>query len=148
MIIIPIDPGRALNLIKELDDYQDSLYPAESNHLDSLSVLSQPNVVFLGAVEGEDIRAIGAVKILREYGEIKRVYVPEQYRGLGLAKMIMAELERILISRGIPMAKLETGIYQHAAIGLYRMLEYRECEHFGDYKPDPMSVFMSKTLSL
>ena len=39
---------------------------------------------------------------------------------------------------------LETGIYQPEAHRLYESAGYIRCEPFGDYQPDPMSVFMWK----
>jgi putative acetyltransferase len=146
MKIIQIDPGRAEGLIKELDEYQDSLYPAESNHLDSLDTLRKENVIMLGAVEDDNIMAIGAVKIFSDYGEIKRLFVPQRHRSKGLAKRIMAELEKYLMGKNIGYAKLETGSLQHEAAGLYRTLGYVECHPFGAYRPDPLSLFMSKKL--
>ena len=144
--ILKINPAEAASLIDALDDYASALYPAESNHLDSLDTLSNKNVTMIGAMEGETILAIGAVKAFKDYGEIKRVFVPAVHRGKGLAKMIMAALEQILIDRSIGYAKLETGIHQHEAIGLYHGLGYHDCPPFGPYRPDPLSVFMSKQL--
>ena len=46
--------------------------------------------------------------------------------------------------------RLETGIYQPAAIGLYKKFGYRKREQFGQYLDDPddsMSVFMEKILT-
>ena len=146
--IVEIDPGQAVHLIEELDAYQASLYPAESNHLDSLDTLRNANVTMLGAKQNSHILAIGAVKIFKDYGEIKRVFVPEIHRGKGLAKKLMASLEQILIDRSVRAAKLETGIHQHDAIGMYRKLGYRDCRPFGSYRPDPLSLFMSKDLDL
>lgn len=146
--IVEIDPGQATHFIEKLDAYQASLYPAESNHLDSLDTLRNENVTMLGAKENNHLLAIGAVKIFKGYGEIKRVFVPEIHRGKGLAKKLMAALEQILMARSIRAAKLETGIHQHEAIGLYRKLGYQECLPFGLYRPDPLSVFMSKNLDL
>lgn len=146
MLIETIDPGRALHLIEELDAYQASLYPAESNHLEPLEVLRSERMVFLGAVEDEEVLAIGSVKLCECYGEIKRLYVPHPHRGRGLAKKIMLELEHLLIRRGLACARLETGIHQTEAIGLYEALGYSMCEPFGDYLPDPLSVFMEKKL--
>ncbi len=146
MKIVTIDPRDAKDLIKALDEYQASLYPAESNHLDSLEVLRTKNVIMLGAMENNTIAAIGAVKIFEDYGEIKRVFVPDINRGKGLAKIIMSELEKILIEKAMTYAKLETGIHQHEAIGLYLKLDYHYCKPFGSYLPDPLSVFMTKEL--
>ena len=149
MNITQINPWQAEKLIQELDEYQAQLYPAESNHLDSIDTLCQPNVYMVGAKDTgnlEEILAIGAVKIFKGYGEIKRVYVPLDYRGRGLAKKIMVVLEKKLRDDSIFWAKLETGIHQQEAIGLYKALGYQECKPFGEYGPDPLSVFMEKRL--
>jgi putative acetyltransferase len=147
MIIEPIDPGRAWHLIEELDEYQSSLYPAQSNHLEPLEMLRSDKMIFLAATEDAEVLAIGSVKLCDGFGEIKRLYVPHRQRGKGLAKKIMIELEHLLLSRDLPLARLETGIHQVEAIGLYRAFGYEICEPFGDYQPDPLSVFMEKCLS-
>ena len=141
-----IDPRHARSLINELDVYQAELYPAESNHLDSIESLCAENVCMLGAYEGTELVAIGAVKLLPEYAEIKRVYVPPRHRSKGLAKMIMGGLEQIAAKHGLQVARLETGVLQHEAIGLYHHLGYSGCAAFGVYKQDPLSVFMQKAL--
>ncbi len=147
MNIVKIDPKQAKHLIDELDRYQESLYPSESNHLDALEILCKKNVIMLGAMDGDSIAAIGAVKIYKNYGEIKRLYVPQNYRGHGHAKKIMVALEDKLIKQSILTSNLETGIKQPEAIGFYKNFGYKECGPFGSYKEDPLSVFMSKRLS-
>lgn len=122
------------------------LYPPASNHLDNLDELKNPNVHFLGVLNNKQVIACGAVKLFTGYGEIKRVYVPPHLRGMGIAKKLMTALEQILINNQHPCAKLETGIYQPEAIGLYRALGYQHCTPFGDYNEDPMSIFMQKKL--
>jgi len=146
MLIETIDPGCAKHLIDELDAYQASLYPAESNHLEPLEVLRSERMVFLGALEDGEVLAIGSVKLCKGYGEIKRLFVPCAHRGKGLARKIMVELERLLADRELAWARLETGIHQSEAIGLYEALGYQMCKPFGDYLPDPLSVFMEKRL--
>ena len=42
--------------------------------------------------------------------------------------------------------RLETGISQPEAIGLYRKAGFVEIEAFAPYKPDPLSLFMEKVL--
>lgn len=147
--IVEADPGRddIQILIQELDDYQNDLYPPESNHLDGLETLRQKNVLFLCAQDASGALGIGAVKVMPgDFGEIKRVYVPNRLRGRGIAKAIMIRLESHLITQGVAWAKLETGIYQPEAIGLYESFGYEKCQPFGDYLPDPNSVFMAKRL--
>ncbi|MGD8441859.1 MAG: GNAT family N-acetyltransferase [Desulfobacterales bacterium] len=148
ILIKQVDPtlSEVVELIHQLDEYQESMYPPESNHLDSLDELSKPNVDFLAAYADSEICGIGAVKVLGDYGEIKRLYVPEKYRGKGIAKRIVEELETCLVQRSIFTARLETGIHQHEAIDLYKKFGYSETAPFGDYTKDPLSVFMEKKI--
>ena len=143
-----IDPKEAEHLIAELDEYQKTLYPPESNHLDSIETLSAANVRFYGARENEQIIAIGSVKLFDDYGEIKRIYVPVAHRGKRLAQNIMAVLETELIANGIFISRLETGPQSKDAIGLYLKLGYLERGKFGTYKLDPLSTFMEKKLEV
>lgn len=155
MKIVALDPASeaAGRLLALSDAYMAGLYPAESNHLLSMDALAQDNVIFLGCYLEDALAACGAVKILFDddeqlsYGEIKRVFVPEEYRGKGLSKHIMRALEDHMLSQDIRVARLETGIRQPEALGLYFRLGYAERAVFGDYQEDPLSVFMEKTLS-
>ena len=143
-----VDPMQVevIELIYQLDEYQESMYPSKSNHLDSIDELSKTNVNFLAAYGDSEICGIGAVRVLNDYGEIKRLYVPEKYRGKGIAKEIVKELENCLDKRSIFTARLETGIHQHEAIDLYKKLGYSEIAPFGDYTEDPLSVFMERKI--
>ena len=147
-IIKPVSPTRAdvIELIEQLDAYQSSLYPPESNHLDSIDAMSKSNAFFIAAYSGSEICGIGSVKLIDDYGEIKRVFVPSNQRGKGIAKAIMKELERYLVKQAVVYARLETGIHQKEAIQLYEKLGYDRVDPFGDYKEDPLSVFMEKIL--
>ena len=145
------DPGdpQALQLIAASDAYMGALYPAESNHFDGVDTLRRPNVRFLAAWLDGRMVGCGAVKRLPgppAYGEIKRVYVDPACRGRGIARALMARLEDSLRAAGIALARLETGIHQPEAIGLYRRLGYAERPPFGDYRSDPLSLFMERTL--
>ena len=148
ILIKQVDPNRSdvVELIHQLDEYQESMYPPESNHLDSIDELSKTNVDFLAAYADSEICGIGAVKVLNDYGELKRLYVPEKYRGKGIAKEIVKELENCLVKRSIFTVRLETDIHQHKTIDLYKKLGYSEIAPFGDYTEDPLSVFMEKKI--
>ncbi|MGE0634501.1 MAG: GNAT family N-acetyltransferase [Pseudobdellovibrionaceae bacterium] len=142
----PFDP-EVLALIAQLDEYQQSLYPAESNHLDSPAVLAEPNCRFMGAYIDGKLVGIGAAKIAGTYGELKRFFVPESQRGKGIAECIIGVLEKWLMENKIFLSQLETGIHQPAAIRFYQKLGYEMASPFGGYKPDPLSVFMTKDLT-
>ncbi|MGY5796195.1 GNAT family N-acetyltransferase [Rheinheimera faecalis] len=151
MYIEALDPlsAPAAHLLALSDAYMASLYPAESNHMESPSALALPNVLFLGAYLDGELAGCGAVKLMHDdgsYGEIKRVYVLDTYRGRGLSKQLMQALEAHLIEQQIQMARLETGISQPEALGLYEKLGYQYRAPFGSYLLDPLSVFMEKRL--
>ncbi len=141
-----INPVEAKHLIDELDQYQSTLYPPDSLHLDTIETLSAANVRFFGVRDNGEIIAIGSVKLFEDYGEIKRIYVPVLHRGKQFAQQIIAVLESQLINNGIYLARLETGPKSRDAIGLYLKLGYFERGPFGSYQPDPLSTFMEKKL--
>lgn len=152
MQILPLDPEtkEAQELIALSDQYMGSLYPSESNHLESVTELKASNVAFIGGYVDGKLIACGATKILDDdgsYGEIKRVFVIEEFRGQGLSKPIMAYLEHHLRNSNIYLARLETGVKQPEALGLYSRLGYEVRGPFGCYREDPLSVFMEKTLA-
>lgn len=143
---VKADTAQIRALIDELDLYQNSLYPPESNHLDSVEALSADNVHFLGAYKLNELVACCAVKKMDGYGEIKRLYVKPEARGKGLAKSLILQLEANLLESGITCAKAETGVYQPEANQLYERLGYSRTGPFGPYIDNPHNMFYSKNL--
>ena len=134
-------------LLAVSDAYYVNLYPSESNHLESSNDLKKPNVLFVGCRVDGELVASGAAKIMQDdgnYAEIKRVFVLDNHRGKGLSNRVMRFLEAELQNRGVSLFRLETGIKQPEALGLYRKLGYLERGPFGSYEADPFSVFMEK----
>jgi putative acetyltransferase len=143
----PADPSVRV-LIEALDAYMIPLYPAESNHLLDIETLRRPEMRFFAARVDAQTLGCGGCWLHEDYAEIKRVYVSPQARGLGLAKKLMDRIEDEARAAGMTVARLETGIHQPEAIGLYRKLGYALREAFGDYPTDdPNSVFMEKRLA-
>jgi putative acetyltransferase len=152
MKITLLDPSSkdAQELLNLSDAYLEDLYPLESNHLASIAELSDQSSVFLGIYEGENILGCGAVRVMEDdgqYGELKRVFIKEAYRGQGLSKQLIIALESVLLDRSVAVIRLETGIYQLEALGLYKHLGYQIREPYGVYKLDPFSIFMEKKLN-
>jgi putative acetyltransferase len=135
-------------LIRQSDALMQSLYPAESNHLVDVESLAAANVHFL--VAREEGRALGCgAFVLGDAGqaEMKRVFVAPAARGKGVARVLMEGLEREAAQLGVTLMQLETGIKQPEAIALYRKFGYAERGPFGNYQPDPLSLFMEKRLA-
>jgi putative acetyltransferase len=132
-------------LIDALDAYQMPLYPPESHHGIDINALTQPNVIFAVARDaGRNAVACGAMVIEPTFAEIKRMFVRPEARGQGLARKLLQALEAEAQSRGAHTFALETGHLQHEAIALYERMGYGRTGPFGDYQPDPLSVFMQK----
>jgi ribosomal protein S18 acetylase RimI-like enzyme len=74
-----------------------------------------------------------------EYGEIKRMYVRPRFRGRGLGRRILEHLAAHARASGITLLRLETGVDQVEAIGLYESMGFRRCPPFGPYRDDPLS---------
>jgi putative acetyltransferase len=74
------------------------------------------------------------------------MFVTPEARGLKLGARILARLEQQARDERLACLRLETGIHQAAALGLYRAFGFRDRGPFGDYAPDPLSVFMEKPL--
>jgi putative acetyltransferase len=120
------------------------LYPAESNHMTDASALLDPAVTFLGIVEdGEAVSCGALVRQSDGYAELKRMFVPDRFRGRGYGKRILRELISVADAEGLTL-RLETGIRQPEAIGLYRSHGFVEVQAFAPYAPDPLSIFMER----
>ena len=74
------------------------------------------------------------------------MYVEEAGRGRGIGRKLLEQLVMFARMSGLQVLKLETGIHQPEAIALYERAGFARCEPFGDYQPDPLSLFMEKRL--
>jgi putative acetyltransferase len=135
------DKPEVLAILAASDAFAAALYPAESNHMMDVAALCAPHVRFLVARVDGIAAATGAVACYADYGEIKRMFVLPAYRGLGLGGRVLQALLAELRSQDILVARLETGIYNTEALGLYARAGFRPIGPFGDYVEDPLSVF-------
>jgi putative acetyltransferase len=124
-----------------------SLYPEESIHLVDSDDLSAPGNLLLGAEDLDTL--IGCVGYVDkgDYAEVKRLFVSQEFRGQGVARVLMAELESRAFAAGYTLMRLETGTHQPESMRLYESLGYHIRTPFGGYIDDPLSVFMEKKLT-
>jgi putative acetyltransferase len=134
-------------LIKALDRYQEALYPPESNHFLGPAALVAADVRFFVARRAGAAVGCGALRIVAgKYGELKRMYVAPEARGDGVGRRLLDVLEATARAEGLAQITLETGIAQPEALGLYRSAGFVEGPPFGDYREDPLSLFLYKPL--
>ena len=144
----------ARQLIAELDAYLDTLYPKESQHGYSVEKLIDQQVEFFVLYDDEEPAGCAGVQFFpgdndsdTPYGELKRMYVRGVFRGRGFGRLLLDHIEGIVASRGVSAVRLETGVHQPEAVGLYEKNGYRRIPPFRDYPPDdPLSLCYEKRL--
>jgi GNAT superfamily N-acetyltransferase len=142
------DCAEALALLLELDAQLATYpYPPESCHAFNVEKLLREQVAFFVARYDGQPAGCGGVKLFgTEYGEVKRMFVRPAFRGLGLGKAMLAHLAEYVRARGAKVLRLETGVLQPEAIGLYERFGFGRRGPFGEYKVDSNSVYFEKTL--
>ncbi len=78
--------------------------------------------------------------------EIKRMYVEKVYRGKGVSKLLLNELETWANELGYKFAVLETGIQFKVAQTLYETSGYQIIPNYGQYAGMEESICMKKEL--
>ena len=109
-------------LVGELDAFQSTLYPAESNHCLDFSTVNEEDIRCI-IVRDDKGEAIGCGAIFLQgdsAAEIKRVYIRPQYRGNKIGERIVSSLEQLALQSACRVLRLETGIRQQPAITLYQ----------------------------
>jgi DNA-binding MarR family transcriptional regulator/N-acetylglutamate synthase-like GNAT family acetyltransferase len=117
----------------ELDARFDDGFDPESSISASAQELTEPAGLLLVAwLRGEPV-GCGALKLHgRRPAEIKRMWVAQAARGLGVGRRLLQELEAHARARGARRVRLETNHALREATGLYRSSGYAEVEAFND----------------
>ncbi|MFZ2003465.1 MAG: GNAT family N-acetyltransferase [Stellaceae bacterium] len=138
-------------LVVELDAVLGANYQPHQRHGLSLAQLFEPHVRFFIVRLDGTAMGCGGVALFDDHAEVKRMYTRPAARGRGLAKALLQRIEDEARVAGKSVLRLETGPYQHEAIGLYRRMGFTACDAFGAYTAMApheveMSVFFEKTL--
>jgi putative acetyltransferase len=133
-------------LVQELDadlrirDGEDHSFFAQFNKIDSIryAVVAYSNETPVGC---------GAIKqYADDTMEVKRMYVPPECRGSGIASVVLKELESWAKELNYKKCILETGEKQPEAIALYHKNQYSIIPNYGQYTDVPTSVCFEKLL--
>jgi len=126
-------------VLSELDGDDHSFYATfNKSHLLSEVIVCYENdiPVACGAIKKYDSKT----------AEIKRMYTLPEFRGNGIAKKVLSELEKWAGELGYSNCILETGIKQIDAIGLYKKCGYQIIKNYGQYQGIENSICMQKNL--
>jgi GNAT superfamily N-acetyltransferase len=141
------DPDFKL-LVAELDAAMQDIYKSYDENFTSLNILKSDTQVIVAYASGEPV-GCGAIRKLDEPNtvELKRMFVKPAFRGKGISKIILQQLESLALSQGNIMVRLETGSKQPVAIALYKKCGYTPTAAFGPYTHIPGAVCMKKILA-
>jgi len=104
--------------------------------------LSPPGGTFVVGYEDGVPVCCGGLKRLPDGAcEIKKMFVVEQARGRGVARALLAELERRARELGYEIARLDTGWRQPRAQRMYELSGYAPIENFN---ANPVATFFGE----
>ncbi len=134
-------------LVKDLDidlairDGAEHSFYARFNKID---LIKHVVVVY----DGDEPVGCGAVKeFSADTMEVKRMYVPPNRRGQGIACIVLKELEDWCREMNYTKCILETGKKQPEAIALYKKNNYSIIPNYGQYKNVENSLCFEKELA-
>ena len=135
-----------IHLVKLLDadlalrDGEDHAFYSQYNKIDMI------NHALVLYIDQQPV-SIGAIKEFdSENMEVKRMYTLPDFRGQGLAKIVLLELENWAHELGYKKCVLETGKRQPEAISLYKKNGYSAIPNYGQYIGVENSMCFEKQL--
>src|SRR3989442_727944 len=106
--------------------------PAASLPADDPDLVPPRGAFLLASVDGEAV-ACGVVKVIAPgIGSLKRMWVADSVRGLGIGRRMLEALEVQARELGLTTLRLETNEALAEAIALYRGAGFREVAPFND----------------
>jgi putative acetyltransferase len=140
----------SLALITSLNAELQAMYPEPgANHfkLDPGEVAEGRGAFLVVYRDGTPV-GCGAVRLIDPAtGELKRMFVDPNLRGLGLGRRLVAALEAEARALGARRLVLETGTRQLAALALYQATGFQPIPLYGEYCLSPdTSVCLGKEL--
>jgi putative acetyltransferase len=133
-------------LILKLDQELSDKYGELQKKYDQYNIIESDTVVI--AIDNKTPVGCGCYKKFdNDSAEIKRMFVDKSYRGQGISKKILKELENWAKEKGYKQTLLETGFRQSEAIGLYKGFGYKIIENYGQYIGIETSICMMKQIS-
>lgn len=142
-------PEIAAFLQAHLDQMRETS-PAESVHALDLAGLRAPGVRFWSAYDGGELVGCAALKRLDDdHAELKSMRTAPHRTRQGIAARLLAFVLDEARDTGFTRVSLETGTQDFFAPAreLYARHGFDACPPFGDYRPDPNSTFMTRSLT-
>lgn len=131
-------------LLLDLDRDLAGHYSAHQQHGLAIEELFQPGVsFFLARLDGLAV-GCGGVAFFNGYAELKRMYCRPSARGRGVAQALLRHIEAATREHDRAVLRLETGVFQYAAIKFYERNGFTARGPFGPYaRMNPAAIELS-----
>jgi GNAT superfamily N-acetyltransferase len=135
-------------LTEAIQQYYRDIYGGTDRDSTAVEEFTPPDGLFLvGYLDRAPVACGGWRRRQDGSVEIKRMYVDPARRGGGLARRLLAELERTAGAAGASRVVLNTGYLQVEAIGFYEASGYvRTDDRFGVYEAIDGAYFFDKAI--
>jgi len=129
-----------------LDQDLNRRYGVKQSEYDTYNIIEYIDTIVIANYESNPAGCGCFKKYDDETIEIKRMFVKPEFRGKGISKLVLHELETWGKHLGYTKAILETGKNQPEAIGLYERFGYNRINNYDQYVGMENSICMMKTL--
>lgn len=151
---LPTDSPDVAVLDEEVQAYYVSIYGSPDGSPMDHDGFTPPAGAFYLGYDGDEPVSMGGWRhhepiegfAARRPAEIKRMYVRASARGRGLARQMLAHLERSAAAAGADALVLETGSVQPDAVALYRSSGFVDIPAFGYYAGEELAVHLGKVI--
>jgi putative acetyltransferase len=149
IVVDDLSGPRIADFLEEHVRQMREISPPESKHALDLDGLRRPEVTFWSVHDGDELVGCGALKRLEPgHAELKSMRTAVARTRGGVASLLLEHILAEARRTGFSRISLETGsaAFFLPARRLYAKFGFAECEPFADYRPDPLSTFMTRTL--
>ncbi len=135
-IVDPVSPAAQQAMgryFAELDRRFSGGFDAGAQSTKDAELLSPPNGAFVVAVSDGRPVACGGVQTIGDgVGEVKRMWVDDEWRGAGLGSRMLRHLESLSAGLGHRFVRLDTNDSLTEAIAMYERAGYHQVEPYND----------------
>lgn len=117
-------------------EFDDADFEAEMASLPGIYSPTKGGRLLLATYEGEAAGVVGIKKIDAGLGEVKRLYVPPQYRGNGIGKLLVAEAVRQCKELGFKKVLADTHLNMRVAMVVFDEHGFKQTNAQGHFELD------------
>jgi GNAT superfamily N-acetyltransferase len=145
--IRPYDDPDVTRMVDEVQaEYVEMYGGPDAAQVDPAEFVPPNGLFMVGRLDGDAVAMGGWRRLSETEAEVKRMYVIRAARRRGLARQILAEVERTAAAAGLARLVLNTGPEQREAIAMYERAGYAPVAPFGHYACHGDAIFYGKEL--